>query len=265
MPEIDFAEKQRIIAKLNLMNNKFMNKTFDGDIICAQLLLRIILDNDKIKVKQVAVQRLLQNLYGHSAQLDILAEDEAGRKFNVEVQRSDEGAQAKRARFYSSVLDTHFLEAGKEYKELDDVYVIFITENDVMNYGLPIYNIQRYIDENGKAFADGSHIIYVNSKIQDDTPLGRLMHDFYCADPDKMYYKELSVKVKSIKENKEEENTMRDLIEEYADKRAKKAAYQKTVEFAKGLLADGMSIDFTVRHTDLPLEEVQKLAEKRSA
>ena len=80
MPEIDFAEKQRIIAKLNLMNNKFMNKTFDGDIICAQLLLRIILDNDKIKVKQVAVQRLLQNLYGHSAQLDILAEDEEGRR-----------------------------------------------------------------------------------------------------------------------------------------------------------------------------------------
>ena len=91
------------------------------------------------------------------------------------------------------------------------------------------------------------------------------MHDFYCADPDKMYYKELSDKVKSIKENKEEENTMIDLIEEYADKRAKKAAYQKTVKIAKGLLADGMSVDFTVRHTDLPLEEVQKLAEKRSA
>ena len=62
---------------------------------------------------------------------------------------------------------------------------------------------------------------------------------------------------------------MRDLIEEYAEKRAKKAAqqatYQKSVDFAEGLLADGMSIDFTARHTELPLEEVQKLAEKRSA
>ena len=269
MPEIDFAEKQRIIAKLNLMNNKFMNKTFDGDIICAQLLLRIILDNDKIKVKQVAVQRLLQNLYGHSAQLDILAEDEAGRKFNVEVQRSDEGAPAKRARFYSSVLDTHFLEAGKEYKELDDVYVIFITENDVMNYGLPIYNIQRYIDENGKAFADGSHIIYVNSKIQDDTPLGRLMHDFYCADPEKMYYKELSDRVKSIKGNKEEENTMIDLIEEYAEKRAKKAAtqatYKKSLDVALRCLRKGYTEEEAADLADIPLEEVQKLAEQRSA
>ena len=87
------------------------------------------------------------------------------------------------------------------------------------------------------------------------------MHDFYCADPDEMYYKELSNKVKAIKGSKKEENIMRDLIEEYAEKRA----HQKTIEFAEGLLADGMSIDFTVRHTDLPLEEVQKLAEKRSA
>ena len=118
---------------------------------------------------------------------------------------------------------------------------------------------------NSKPFADGSHIVYVNSKIQDDTPLGRLMHDFYCADPDEMYYKELSNKVKAIKGNKKEENTMIDLIEEYAEKRAKQASYQKTVKIAKGLLADGMSIDFTVRHTDLTLEEVQKLAEKRTA
>ena len=50
---------------------------------------------------------------------------------------------------------------------------------------------------------------------------------------------------------------MRDLIEEYAEKRAKKAAkqaaYQRNVEVAKGLLADGMSIDFTVRHAKLSL------------
>ena len=79
MDDRDLLEKRRIIAELTLMNNKFMNKVFDGDITCAQLLLRIILDNDKIIVKNVVIQRLLQNLYGHSAQLDILAEDECGK------------------------------------------------------------------------------------------------------------------------------------------------------------------------------------------
>ena len=87
------------------------------------------------------------------------------------------------------------------------------------------------------------------------------MHDFYCADPDEMYYKELSNKVKAIKGSTKEENTMRDLIEEYAEKRA----HQKTVELARNLIMEGMSEDFVVRTTKLPLEEVQKLAEKRSA
>ena len=87
------------------------------------------------------------------------------------------------------------------------------------------------------------------------------MHDFYCADPEKMYYKELSNKVKAIKGNKEEENNMRDLIEEYAEKRA----HQKTIEFARDLLKDGESLERTARLTRLNIEEVQKLAEKRSA
>ena len=98
------------------------------------------------------------------------------------------------------------------------------------------------------------------------------MHDFYCADPDKMYYKELSDKVKSIKENKEEENTMIDLIEEYAEKRAKKAAkkaaqqatYEKSVDVALRCLRKGYTEEEAADLADMPLEEVQKLAEQRS-
>ena len=149
--------------------------------------------------------------------------------------------------------------------KLGDDYVIFITENDVLDCGLPVYDIQRYISNNGKLFGDGSHIIYVNSKIQDDTPLGRLMQDFYCAAPDKMHYKELADKVKMFKEPKGSEDAMVDIIDEYAEKKAKQAAYQQKLEIANDLFAEGMSIDFIARTTKLPIEEVRKLAEKRSA
>lgn len=54
-------------------------------------------------------------------------------------------------------------------------------------------------------------------------------------------------------------------MSEVMERFAQQVAYEQKVEFAKGLLADGMSIEFIVRHTKLPLEEVQKLAEKRSA
>ena len=38
-----------------------------------------------------------------------------------------------------------------------------------------------------KIFSDDSHIIYVNAAIQDDTRLGRLMHDLFCKHADDMY------------------------------------------------------------------------------
>lgn len=39
-------------------------------------------------------------------------------------------------------------------------------------------------------------IAYVNEEIKDDTPLGRLMHDLSCADPDDMNYKKLADRVR---------------------------------------------------------------------
>ena len=52
---------------------------------------------------------------------------------------------------------------------------------------------------------------------------------------------------------------------EAAMKAAEKAAKEKNIEFAKGLLADGMSIEFTVRHSKLSEAEVRELASKLTA
>ena len=264
---------RQVVDDITLMNNRFMNKVFDGNIPATQRMLRVILKNDKIKVRKVSVQQWLQNLYGHSTQLDILAEDENGAQFNLEIQRSDEGASVQRARFYCGALDMHFLDRGKKYEALPDAYVIFITESDVFKEGRPIYNVERSINESGKAFGDGSHIGYVNAACQDDTPLGRLMQDFNCNDPAKMHYKELADRVNYFKTSKEGEIDMTDIIEAYANNKAEKAAakaaeeatHQSNVEVAKNLLMEGMSEDFIVRTTKLSLEEVRALAAKQSA
>ena len=76
-----------------------------------------------------------------------------------------------------------------------------------------------------------------------------------------MHYSVLAERATYFKKNKKGREEMSKVMERFAEQ----VAYQRNVEIAKGLLADGMSIDFTVRHTDLPLEEVQKLAEQRSA
>ena len=286
------SEIKQVIGSLCMMNNRFMNFMLDDNKKAAQVFLRVILGDDKIKVRNVRIQSFIQNIYGHSSQLDILAQDSKGRYFNVEVQRSDEGAPARRARFYSSILDIHFLQPGKLYEELPDTYVIFITENDVLHDNLPLYNIRRRIDENAKCFEDGSHIIYVNSQRRDNTALGKLMQDLYCTEPKNLHYHEFAERMEFLKYSKEGEEKMTDVIEEYAarkaealakeavkeaakeaarkaEKEAAKKAEEKEqanrIELAQGLLADGMSIEFTVRHSKLTEAEVRELASKLSA
>ena len=87
-------------------------------------------------------------------------------------------------------------------------YVIFITERDVLRAGLPIYHIDRMIQEIGKPFGDSSHIIYVNAQCKNDTPLGKLMHDFSCTLADDMHYPVLAERVRYFKENVKGVTTM---------------------------------------------------------
>lgn len=201
---MDFEKKhQEDLQRLRgfrLLDDDFMTKVFE-DISCAELLLRIILNDEGIRVLEAHSQRGIKNLQGRSVKLDILAVDSHNRVFNVEVQRSDRGAGAKRARYNSALIDANVTEPGDQYEDLNDTFVIFITENDVMKAGLPIYHIDRVVRETGKLFEDEEHIIYVNSQIKDETKLGRLMHDFSCTDAKDMYNKVLADRVRYFKED----------------------------------------------------------------
>ena len=82
------------IKYFRLMDDEFMSKVFDGDIKSTELILRIIMDDDQIKVIDVVAQYEIKNLQGRSARLDIKAADKDGRIFDVEIQRADKGAVA---------------------------------------------------------------------------------------------------------------------------------------------------------------------------
>ena len=115
------------------------------------------------------------------------------------MQRSDRGASEKRARYNSSLLDANLTDAGDDYDALNETYVIFITENDVLKAGLPIYHVDRTVRETGTFFNDQAHIIYVNSQIKDETALGKLMHDFFCTNSKDMNYPILARRVRYFK------------------------------------------------------------------
>jgi hypothetical protein len=125
--EKQHQEDLQRLRGLRLIDDDFMNACFDGYTDGAQLLLRIILNKPDIRVKSVKTQRRMKNLLGRDICLDIDADDDAGKEYNVEVQRADKGADRKRARYHSSILDAHLLQPGDDFSDLPETFVIFIT------------------------------------------------------------------------------------------------------------------------------------------
>ena len=211
-------EHQHIIHDLRLIDNDFMNLCLNFNPACIHLILQLLIQEDHLDTQFIQTQYFMQNLTERSLCLDIFVKDELNRYFDIEFQRSNNGADKKRARYHASMMDTHVLAKGNDFKQLKDIYVIFITEHDVLGKGKPLYHIERKIRETGELFEDGIHILYVNASYQDDTPIGRLMHDLMCADPDEMHYEVLADTVRHFKHVKEGKKVMCEALEEMKNK-----------------------------------------------
>lgn len=244
--ELDFERKHeedlQRLRGLRLIDDDFMAAVFE-DRTCAEFLLQIILKRNDLTVQEVHSQYSIKNLQGRSVRLDILAVDEQNRAYNIEVQRSDRGASEKRARYNSSLLDANLTDPGSSYDALNETYVIFITENDVLKAGLPIYHIERTVQETGVIFQDQAHIIYVNSQIKDETALGKLMHDFFCTDSKDMYYPVLADRVWYFKENEKGVTTMCRAMEELRNEGYVEGQMAHAKMMALKLKRSGMSIE----------------------
>ena len=140
--------------------------------------------------------------------------------------------------------------------------MIFITRDNILGYGLPIYHIDRQIKEINKSFQDEVHIIYVNSRKQDDTELGRLMHDLHCKRADKMHSPALAKGVHELKETQKEIELMCHEMEkiysvgmESGEKRGELKTQKETVLF---MAEEGMDVKQIVRLVKVTEKEVQK-------
>ena len=163
------------------MDDTFMRGLFKENLPLAELVLRIITGKPDLILTKCETQADMKRVTGaRSICLDAYATDSAGKKYDIEVQRADNGADPHRARYHSSVMDVENLDEKQDYKELPDTYVIFITENDYYKAGEPVYTIQNMNLTLNRPFNDGAHILYVNGEYRDDSEIGRLMHDFNC-------------------------------------------------------------------------------------
>lgn len=250
------------LRSFRLMDDDFLTKCFEGNTECIELVLRIVLDMPDLNVLDVRTQVFVENLLNRSVRLDVLATDSVGRKFNIEIQRADKGASRKRARYNSSMMDANLLKKGEAFDNLPETYVVFITENDVMGKGKPLYQIERCILETGKRFEDGTHILYVNGAYRDETPIGKLMHDFSCTNPSDMYYGVLADRVKFFKESKEGIAVMCRAMEDMRNQTLKEGMMEVALRM---LRAGKYALDEIASISGLSLDEVKKLNADKTA
>lgn len=241
-----YERYKNIIDNFTLMSDIFMRNVFKKKE-CLEYVLQIILQNHKSFIAEHIIQKDYKNLQGRSAVMDCVARDADGQYFNIEIQQENEGASPNRARYNSGLMDMNMLNPGQDFDELTENYVIFITRNDILGYGLAIYHVERVILEVDGFFGDGTHIIYVNSKIQEDTELGRLMHDFHCKKAEDMYSRILADRVYELKETQKGVEFMCQEMEQIYYEGEKSGELKARKETAMLLVEDGMDISRIAR------------------
>ena len=245
------------IERLRLMDDTFMSKCLEDAPECIELILQIILGKKDLKVVKSQTEYPIKSLQGRGVRFDVFARDSKGREYDIEIQRSDKGAEPRRARYNSALMDANALKPGVDFGKLRDTYVIFITENDVMGGGKEVYWIERTIRElDGKAFGDGTHIIYVNGATRSATEIGRLVHDLLCRDATEMYFDLLRKRVSEFKNSEEGRLSMCKAME-----RIKAEGKRETMfAMAKRMLKSRMlALKDVAKFSGLSLAQVKKL------
>jgi hypothetical protein len=231
------AKVKKIIDDLTLFDDDLMSLIFNHNIPATELILKIILGRD-IRVITVNTQEEMRSpmVGGRDITLDIHAIDENGEEIDVEVQGSSDGAHVRRARYHSGVMDSRMLKESDPFKILKDSYVIFIYKHDKFGKGLPIYRVERVVEETGQKFNDGSHIVYVNGKYRGDDPIGKLMEDFRATSSTVMNYKELADGFHHFKETEKGRDLMCEAVRRYAEEYAEERVVDSKVEIIKNLM-----------------------------
>lgn len=259
------AEDLIHIQRLRLMDDDFMKICFRDNIPAVEYVLRILLEKPALRVETLAVEDVIPNLHGHGVRLDIHARDTDGREYDIEVQRSDQGASSKRARYNSSLLDAAALPSGKDYRALPETYVIFITENDIFACGEPLYHIERTIREaEHRLFGDQAHILFANGAFRGKNAIGQLMRDMNESNPAKMASSPLKDTVQRFKNTEEGVSTMCRELEKMrtdAEKRGKaRGVMETTMRIIRNMLTRKTPYAEIAATTDTTVEEVKRIA-----
>ena len=208
--------REMLLEKLKgftLLSDVFLSVALRDQAAC-QHVLRLLTGKEDLTVREVRTQYRISKILSHDAILDVLAEDEKKRLYNLEIQRRDTVDHCRRTRFYGAMIDSEYLEKGKEYHELAEVYIFYISETDIRRAGQTVSPVRKYSEAEDEEYDDGLHVVYVNAEVDDGSETAALMRYFKTSDPEDKSQGALSERVHFLKCEKEGIEFMCEITEE---------------------------------------------------
>ena len=233
--KMTLEEKKEQVRNFRPIDDTFFEVLADDVGVC-QEMLRIILEDEKLIVKDVIVQSSERNLYGRSVRLDALCILGNGKKCNVEVQRSNKEHHLKRVRFNASVITVRDSQKDKKFEKTIDLIVVYISEFDIFKRGRVIYHVDSVIRETQEKVDDGLERVFVNTAVKDGTTISEYMDCFLQKEIDNAKFPKLTNRVHYLKHEEGGVQKMCEVMEQYSKKAVKKATKQANITAIKNML-----------------------------
>ncbi len=190
-----------------LFDDWYMQVFMEGNIACAQLMIRVCLNKTDLRVIRLIVQKNVprETPDEKGACLDIWAKDSKNETYNIEIQDDSRDSSPRRAFHYLAKMVLAQTPKGIEFVKRKNCYVIFITKHDVLKGGKPCYWLCGY-DSEGKDSDIGAYIVYINGAWKGDDAIGRLVSDMKNANYRTMHYPEMAARTHDLKVIEKEGN-----------------------------------------------------------
>ena len=224
-------EQIAIVQRLRPIDDGFFEVMLE-DPDTGEELLQVFLEMPNLKIKKDTVtgQKSIRIIGKRSIRVDAYAEGEEDVVYNIEIQKADDDNHVKRVRYNASAITVSRSEPGDKFEHVQEVYVIYVSNFDVLKNGRTISHAEMVCKETGIPLNDGLHEIYITTTGNDDSKIARLMEEFLNPDMNNPEFPKTSKRVQAMKHDPKEVAVVCSLIEEYADKKAEAAAIEATVE-----------------------------------
>jgi len=152
--------------ELTIRDNFLFQKVMLYENICKHFLEKLL----GIKIKNINYRQYENTIdltpQNKTIRLDVYVETDADEVIDIEMQtgNSEKEWLAKRARYYSSMLDLSSLAKGKDYIKLKKSYVIFVCTFDPFECERKLYTFRNACKEKNLDLNDGSEKIFLNTK-----------------------------------------------------------------------------------------------------